>query len=153
MRELSPVRNRVPQRRTSCQWRPGLCQPLHCVLIMNSLFRTCVGSRDWGSLHLSKWPFFKKKPLFGGSWKLHKIFKKSEFFKNYKIVRAEKHPETTHNTWKTHFRPSKPSLNIIQDQPKTTHFFKKWSFSFIQGASVSRPYTCTSAKRDSTVIK
>ena len=42
--------------------------------------------------------------------------KKINIFKN---SRAEKHPETTHNTWKTHFRPSEPSLNIIQDTPKS----------------------------------
>ena len=50
-----------------------------------------------------------------------KNLKKLKFLKNFIFFRAEKHPETTHNTWKTHFRPSEPPLNIIQDPPKSGH--------------------------------
>ena len=53
---------------------------------------------------------------------------KIKIIQKFQKNRAEKHPETTQNTWKTHFRPSEPSLNIIQDPPKSANFLKDEAF-------------------------
>ena len=57
-----------------------------------------------------------------------KKFKKSSkitIFKNFKNFRAEKHQETTQNTWKIHFRPSELIIINIQDPPKRGSLKKK----------------------------